>query len=71
MGIGVVPVADSIATAGLECGVQVDINALHKMLSHVGKDATIKTATNTVGSSKEHGRIAPTVELQKLNRQPQ
>jgi proteasome assembly chaperone (PAC2) family protein len=44
MGIDMVPVAASVATAALERGVQVDINALHKMLSHVGKDATIKTA---------------------------
>jgi hypothetical protein len=44
MGIDTVPVATSIATAALERDGRININILHKMLSHVGKDATIKTA---------------------------
>jgi hypothetical protein len=48
MGIDMVLVADLIDTAALERGVGVNINfnSLHKMLSHVGKDATIKTAAS-------------------------
>jgi hypothetical protein len=44
MGIDMVPVAASVATAALERGVRVDINALYKMLSHVSKDATTTAA---------------------------
>jgi hypothetical protein len=43
MGIDMVPVAQSIATAALDCRVRVNINALHGMLGHVGKDAITKT----------------------------
>jgi hypothetical protein len=46
MGNNMVPVASSVATAALECDVRVNIDTLHKILSHVGKDATTKTAVS-------------------------
>jgi hypothetical protein len=39
------PTKKLIITAALDCGVRVNINTLHNMLAHVGKDATIKTTT--------------------------
>jgi hypothetical protein len=44
MGIDMVPVISNVATAVLDKGVFINMNTLHKMLGHVGKDATIKTA---------------------------
>jgi hypothetical protein len=44
MRIDMVPVIRNVATAVLDKGVCININALHKILGHIGKDATIKTA---------------------------